>query len=142
MKKYMLKSKICYILIMSEDSYVIDFNDSYLQTIFSCYPLEQANDYQKATMKEVTIDNKKYVSGNDYYSYASEPNIYIKQNKTNYGLFGSAATSSDASEVAEDVEIATESEIDIENIDDTNISTRSEIEDDRCEYSKDRRCFN
>ena len=57
-------------------------------------------------MKKVNIDGKQYVSGNDYYSYASEPNIYIKQNKNNYGIFGGAATISVKNEIIDNVEIS------------------------------------
>lgn len=81
-------------------------------------------------MKKVNIDGKQYVSGNDYYSYASEPNIYIKQNKNNYGIFGGAATISVKNEIIDNVEISTKSEIDIENEEQINISSKSEIDFD------------
>ena len=84
-------------------------------------------------MKKVNIDGKQYVSGNDYYSYASEPNIYIKQNKNNYGIFGGAATISVKNEIIDNVEISTKSEIDfdggnVENIDPENLEESHSVE--------------
>ncbi|MBR1453331.1 MAG: hypothetical protein IJ593_01620 [Lachnospiraceae bacterium] len=67
------------IYLNSGESYMIEFNKSFLQSVYSCYPYDDASEYQRKTMRIATISGTTYVYGSDYYSYASEPNIYKKQ---------------------------------------------------------------